>query len=75
MTLYDVFLKGEKLMEYISAKEASEKWGISKRRVQILCAENRIKGVMKVGNVWIIPKNSQKPKDARIKMIKDSEEK
>jgi hypothetical protein len=39
-------------MEFMSAKEASDKWGISKRRVQVLCAEGRIDGVVKVGMVW-----------------------
>ena len=55
-------------MNYISAKEAAEKWGISKRRVQILCAENRISGATKVGLVWVIPANSDKPNDERIKI-------
>ncbi len=54
-------------MNYISAKEAAEKWGISKRRVQILCAENRINGAIKVGMVWVIPANAEKPNDARLK--------
>lgn len=54
-------------MEFMSAKEASDKWGISKRRVQVLCAEGRIKGAMKVGMVWVIPELSEKPLDLRIK--------
>lgn len=36
-------------MEYMSCPEAAEKWGISERRVQILCKENRISGVSKIG--------------------------
>ncbi|MBU5227037.1 helix-turn-helix domain-containing protein [Clostridium senegalense] len=52
-------------MEFISAKEASEKWGISKRRVQLLCNLGRIDGVTRVGNMWLIPKEAKKPKDAR----------
>ena len=54
-------------IEFMSAKEASDKWGISKRRVQILCAEGRIKGAMKVGMMWVIPQLSEKPKDLRVK--------
>lgn len=54
-------------MEFMSAKEASEKWGISKRRVQILCAEGRIDGAMKVGIMWVIPLASIKPEDKRRK--------
>ena len=52
-------------MEYMSTREAAEKWGISQRRVSILCAENRIKGADRVGNMWLIPKNAQKPIDGR----------
>jgi len=52
-------------MEFMSAKEAAEKWDISKRRVQVLCSEGRIEGVTKVGIVWIIPANAIKPKDNR----------
>jgi DNA adenine methylase len=52
-------------MEYMSTREAAEKWGISQRRVSILCAENRIKGSDRVGNMWLIPKNAQKPIDGR----------
>ena len=52
-------------MEYISALDVARKWGISKRRVQILCIENRIKGVKKVGNMWLIPDDAEKPGDGR----------
>lgn len=54
-------------MKYISVTEAAEKWGISQKRVQVLCRNCRIDGVMRVGNVWIIPYDAQKPSDARIK--------
>ena len=36
-------------MGFITANQAAHKWGISQRRVQILCAENRIEGVFKLG--------------------------
>ena len=51
-------------MEYMSCPEAAEKWGISERRVQILCKENRISGVSKIGYMWLIPKDAKKPTDA-----------
>ena len=54
-------------MEYMSAPQAAEKWGISERRVQILCSENRIPGVSKLGYMWLIPKDAEKPIDARTK--------
>jgi len=52
-------------MEYISANEAGEKWNISQRRVAILCSENRVEGASMVGNMWLIPKDAEKPIDGR----------
>ena len=54
-------------MEYMSCPEAAKKWGISERRVQKLCEENRIPGVSKIGYMWLIPKDAEKPKDGRLK--------
>jgi hypothetical protein len=54
-------------MEYISVKEAAEKWGLSTRRIQILCTGGRIDGADRIGNMWVIPKDAEKPKDARIR--------
>jgi hypothetical protein len=57
-------------VDYISAKEASERWGISERRIQKLCEEHRIPGVVRFVRVWAIPKDAVKPKDARLKSEK-----
>lgn len=46
--------------------EAAENWGISERRVQKLCEENRIPGVTKFSRIWLIPKDAEKPIDRRI---------
>ena len=54
-------------MDYLSIKQLSEKWGISKRRIQTLCSTGRIPGAKKVGYSWIIPDDAEKPVDARIK--------
>lgn len=54
-------------MEYISVIEAAAKWNITRRRVQVLCNEGRIEGAKKIGTVWIIPENANKPLDKRIK--------
>jgi len=54
-------------IDYISVQEAAEKWGISERRIQKLCEENRIPGVVQFSRMWLIPKNAEKPKDARRK--------
>lgn len=55
------------MIQYMSAREAAEKWNISQRRVSILCSECRIPGVAMLGNMWIIPRNAEKPVDARMK--------
>ena len=52
-------------MDYLSAKEVAEKWNISRRRVQILCEEGRIEGAFKLSDVWVIPKDAEKPADRR----------
>ena len=57
-------------MDYISIAEAAEKWGITRRRVQVLCNQERIPGLTKFGKAWAIPKDAEKPVDARkIKII------
>ena len=54
-------------MEYLSVRQAANKWGISPRRVQILCNQKRIEGAMKIGYAWVVPADALKPSDARIK--------
>lgn len=54
-------------MEYMSCPEAAKKWGISERRVQKLCEGNRISDVSKLGYMWLIPKDTEKPVDRRLK--------
>lgn len=61
-------------MEYMSAPQAAEKWGISERRVQILCSEKRIPDVSKLGYMWLIPKDAEKPMDKRRKIDKNLNE-
>lgn len=54
-------------MRFITTTEAGKKWGLSSRRVGVLCSEGRIPDVQKAGNTWLIPENAEKPADARIK--------
>ena len=54
-------------MGYMTIQEASEKWGISERRIQTLCAQSRLNGAKKFGRQWAIPDDLEKPYDARIK--------
>ena len=44
------------MLDYISVKDAAQKWGISERRIQKLCEEDRIEGVTRFGHIWMIPK-------------------
>ncbi|MDD4689400.1 MAG: Fic family protein [Eubacteriales bacterium] len=52
---------------FITVKEAAEKWGISDRRIRILCAEGKIPGAYQEGRGWKIPTDAKKPIDGRIK--------
>lgn len=52
-------------MEYIKVSKAAEKWGLSPRRVRVLCVEGKIPGVIRKGNLYMIPENAQKPLDGR----------
>ena len=54
-------------MKYLSTFEAAEKWGISHRRVNVLCNEGRITGAQRAGSRWIIPDDAETPADASIK--------
>lgn len=54
-------------MEYITVQAAAEKWGVSARRVQYLCVNDRIKGAVRFGHVWKIPETAVLP-NARKKM-------
>lgn len=62
-------------MEYLSIKQTSEKWGISVRRIQVLCPEGRIPGATKIGSYWAIPSDAGKQNDERIKSGKYIKEK
>ena len=52
---------------YMTVKQAAVKWGISDRRVRILCSEGKISGVTREGRSWKIPADARKPEDGRYK--------
>ena len=54
-------------MRDLTASQLAPMWNISQRRVQILCANGRINGAFKIGEIWAIPSDAKKPKDKRIK--------
>jgi len=63
---YDMGLESE----LMTTTEASELWGISMRRVQILCDIGKVKGAVRMGRTWIIPRGTPKPIDGRTKAAK-----
>ncbi len=66
MMWYNSF--GEEMLSmYMTVKEAAAKWGISDRRVRILCSEGKIPGAFQQGRGWKIPANAVKPADGRYK--------
>lgn len=52
---------------YTTVSQIAQKWNLKPRTVQIMCAEGRIEGATKVGNLWLIPTDVEKPLDERIK--------
>jgi Fic family protein len=56
-------------MNYITTKQAAEKWGISQRRVRTLCEQGKITGVIRAGKSFSIPENAKKPSDGRFKEL------
>ena len=62
-------------MKYLSTFEVAEKWGISHRRVGILCNENRIPGAQRAGGRWIIPENAEPMQESRAENISSQKQK
>ena len=54
-------------MDYMTLREASEKWRVTPRRINYLCAAGRIPGAVKMLTLWLIPKDAEKPADGRYK--------
>lgn len=53
--------------KYMTAQQAARMWGISDRRVRVLCGEGRIGGAVKEGKSYLIPTSAEKPSDGRVK--------
>ena len=60
-------------MEFMTTKEAVQKWNISERRIRQLLQDGRIEGAVKVGNNWNIPINATKPADKRSVKLDNTE--
>ena len=48
------------MAKFMTTKEASEKWDITERRINVLCKEGRITGAVKQGKSWLIPADAKK---------------
>ena len=51
---------------FSTVKDIAEKWGVTPRTVQTLCAEGKVEGATKFGDVWAIPVDAEKPTDGRV---------
>ena len=51
---------------YVTIKEMAEKWNLTPRMVQKMCADGKIPGVSRFGRAWAIPENAEKPVDGRM---------
>ena len=60
--------------DYMTLREASEKWGISTRQINYYCTEDRIPGTVKMAGVWLIPKDAEKPADGRTRQGRKNRE-
>jgi hypothetical protein len=59
------------MIQYIPARETTEKWEISQRRVAILCSECRLFNVAMLGSMLIIPRNAENAKNVTELLIKN----
>ena len=59
---------------FLTVKEVAEKWGVSDRRVRVLCSEGKIPGAYQKGRGWKIPIDAKKPGDSRYKSAKSIED-
>ena len=57
-------------LNFMSARQAAEKWNITDRQVQSLCSQSKIKGATRIGREWLIPKDAPRPLDGRTKVAK-----
>lgn len=54
-------------LDWITPKQAAEKWSITERRVEALCSNGQVEGAIRLGRIWLIPAKAEKPIDGRTK--------
>lgn len=55
------------MKDFITSQEASEKWGVSIRQVQMLCKNGKVEGVLRAGRNQIMPAYAEKPTATKIR--------
>ncbi|MDR3288624.1 MAG: helix-turn-helix domain-containing protein [Peptococcaceae bacterium] len=58
-------------MDYMTTKEAANRWGITIRQVQSQCEGGRVDGAVRLGHMWLIRKDAPKPMDGRTKAARE----
>ncbi len=53
-------------VRYTTTKETGKRWGVSMEWVSSLCRQGRVEGAGKVGWIWIVPIDAEKPEDLRV---------
>ena len=59
---------------YLTTAQIAEKWDVTDRQVQVLCKQGRIKGAERMGGIWIIPENAEKPTRYKARSKKKTDE-
>ena len=54
-------------LDWMTSKQAAERWGITERQVQSLCSKGKVSGIQRLGHAWLIPTDTPKPIDGRTK--------
>lgn len=60
---------------YITVSEIAKRWKVNPRSIQVMCLKGKIQGAEKIGNMWMIPVQTERPVDERVKFGKYTKEK
>ena len=60
-------------MKYLTTSQIAEKWGLTERRIRMMCHEGKIEGAFLVGKTWNIPENAEKPQRVNAKLVSTKE--
>lgn len=55
------------LKGYITVSEIAKQWKVNPRTIQVMCLKGKIQGAEKIGNLWMIPTETERPVDKRVK--------